>query len=286
MGKVLGGFFEGAIRFHAPQLEGVLRPNGLDGIANFSIIPPAIKAQVANTLQFGIMLHGEATKSWADIAIALHHQQHSRIHGRCSELREIYLQQPANESARYVMKQGKFLSKMPELDSVDQVFQLALSKLSEASEARIFQLTFHAPLRIASHAVKGVGQQLPWPTLGAVLESIATHLRIKQPDLAEKLGIDENWKPSVVSGQAQALCFAADPARQIECDYPSSTARPQRPDQAHRAQRPKQVRGIIGTLLYTATGDKQEQMLLYWGQWTGVGQKTTAGFGSYTFSFS
>lgn len=282
MGKVLDGFFESAVRFHAPHLEGILRPHGLDEIANFSILPPPVNKPLADSVRFSIMLHGTAAKSWMDIAIALNQHQYSGIHGRRSKLQELSLQQPESHRAIYLMRQGKFLPYMPELKNSDHLFQLASKNLSETKETRLYQLVFHSPLRIASRGAKGIEQQLPWPTLGGILESIAAHLRVKQPQLAEQLGIDKAWHASSAAEQTQALCFAAEPASQQECEYPSSVSRPERPDQAHGAQRPKTIRGIVGTLIYPATGGKQEQMLLHWGQWTGVGQKTTAGFGNYT----
>ena len=149
--------------------------------------------------------------------------------------------------------------------------------------ARLYRLDFHSPLRIASHKFKG-REQIPVPTLGGILDSIALHMRAKQPRLAEQLGIDKTWKASSVAEQTQALCCADKLASQPECAFPSSKARPERREES-RKNHPQSIRGIIDSFIFPATCGKQEQMLLYWGQWTGVGQKTTAGFGNYTLSF-
>jgi hypothetical protein len=285
LGKVLGSFFESAIKNHRPGLDIVLRPRGIEETANFMILPPPIDHISIAPMRFGIMLYGTAVNHWLLFAQALLIQQKNHIHGHRCDIQEMRLIQPENESTFSVMNNGKLIENEPALENESDIFQRAVQRLANEPLPSMYYLTFKTPFRIASRSAKGIGQDLPWPTLGQILLSVAGLLRARLPYFANELGIDSNWKPSEEAQAIQPTTLDTDPARQSEWDYPSRTPRPGREIEHNSTGKPTQIRGITGTLAYQATNDRQEWMLLYWGQWVGVGQKTTAGFGSYALIY-
>ena len=142
MGKVLGSFFESAVKDHAPQIERLLRPNGLNEIANYSIYLPPLQDTQADSLSFGIILHGAAVNSWMDIAMALHRQQGNGIHGMRSKLHGLSLRQPESQHTIYLMQQGRFFSQIPALENSDRLFQFASQRLSASNECAVIPTRF------------------------------------------------------------------------------------------------------------------------------------------------
>ena len=78
------------------------------------------------------------------------------------------------------------------------------------------------------------------------------------------------WRATPAQWATEPLTPAADPAREVVAPYATRD---------HRFTAP----GLIGTLVYPSHAPALEAALLYWGQWLGVGQKTTMGFGSYVW---
>lgn len=286
LGGVLHGYVEGAVKHHAPHLLPVLRPNGDNRAAHFAILPPPVSPSLDCELRFGVMLFGAASDMWPQFAQALLAQQDRQINRREARIRAAWLQQPGGAS-HAIVAQGQWLGSEPELAPGYIWPGLAMAGLDHGAVPCVFQLTFRSPLLLASRKAQRerlfACGTLPWPTLGSVLDSIAQRLRELEPGLAGSLGISPAWKASAASHDCAALTPAADAARQEMWPY-ASTPRSAGDNATASAHRKLLIPGIIGTLAYPASGEEHEHALLYWGQWLGVGQKTTMGWGSYALS--
>jgi FAD/FMN-containing dehydrogenase len=149
--------------------------------------------------------------------------------------------------------------------------------------ARLHIIALRSPLLLASRSAAREGLQrfgnLPWPSLGSLLDSIAQRLRSLEPQLGRQIGIGGHWSASEATRHILPLTPAHDPARQIQWTYRAAARGASDP-------RPRSIvlPGIVGTLVYPAGADPIEAALLHWGQWTGAGQKTTLGCGQYHWS--
>ncbi|KDB50828.1 hypothetical protein X805_35720 [Sphaerotilus natans subsp. natans DSM 6575] len=261
-GGVLHGFVERAAMNHAPELLPLLRPGGRQAPAHFAVLPPPVtdgpQAESADEddpepLDFGIVLFGALAEQADELAQALRMQCASRLHGRLARLGEVRV--------------------------IDAPSHLPALAVEPASAIRLHRLELRAPLLLASGSATHAGwrqyRHLPWPSLGSVLESIAARLRVLAPTQAAQLGLDAlparlRWRAAPAQWQIEPLTPASRPAREIVLPYQTR--------EHHLAPS-----GLIGTLIYPSHHPEQEAALLYWGQWVGVGQKTTMGFGSYAW---
>jgi hypothetical protein len=258
LGGVLHGFVEGAILNHAPQWLGHLRPLGDQGPAGFTIhAPPATTdATPGDMLRFGVVLFGTLGEAVEDVGQAMAAQCARRLQGRVARLIDV------------------------------QVIEPDLSATAFRTASRLHRLTLRSPLLLASRGASREGLrthgQLPWPSLGSVLDSIAQRARLLEPSLARLIGLTSDWRASEVQRATEALTPASAPAQQVAWTYSATPRRSQRSTEPpSRRQLP--LPGIVGTLLYPASDDPLESALLHWGQWIGVGQKTTMGCGSYVW---
>lgn len=260
LGGVLHGFVEGAVLNHAPQWLEHLRPLGDQGPAGFTVHAPPAGAVPDDRLRFGVVLFGTLGDAAPDIAQALQGQCQRRLQGR---------------AARVIGWQV-----------IDPVAVAAPMAEGIPARPRLHRLTLRSPLLLASRGAAREGLkvhgQLPWPTLGSVLDSVAQRLHMLEPSLARTLALPEDWRASAVQRATEAMTPAGAPAQQIAWTY---SATPRRHDHDDRAPARRQLplTGIVGTLLYAASDDPLEAGLLHWGQWIGVGQKTTMGCGSYVW---
>jgi hypothetical protein len=283
LGGALHGFVEGGVKNHAPHLLPVLRPNGPNEAAHFMILPPPLGVQLGEVIRFAVVLYGTVTEAWPVLLRALLDQQSSGLNGRNIRIVQAWCANPGGE-AFPLLEQGQLLEYPDELP-VTRSFQAMVAEAPEGEEARSFhRLAFRSPLLLASRKAQRDRERmsagLPWPSLGAVLDSIAGRMRAMESELADALGLPSDWiAPDSARGIAP-LTPAASPAQQIEWDY-TSTPRTN-PDESPATRRSLPIQGIVGDLIYPATGIEFEQQLLYWGQWLGVGQKTTMGCGSYS----
>jgi len=286
LGGVLHGYVEGAVKHHAPHLLPVLRPNGDNRAAHFVILPPPVNQTITCELRFGVMLFGAATQVWRQIAQSLLARQAQQINRREVRIRAAWLQQPGNP-VQALVADGCPLEALPRLETPETLYRRLYAAQHPERIRRIHTLTFRSPLLLASR--KAQRERLPatgvlhCPTLGAVLDSIARRMIELEPGLADTISLPPGWKTSASSRAIAALTAAADPAKQVEWEYAST---PRNADNAANAHRKLRVPGIVGALSYPASDDKLEFALLYWGQWLGVGQKTTMGCGNYTLSSS
>lgn len=259
-GGVLHGFVERAVMNHAPALLPLMRPDGRQGLARFMVLPPPDSGVGGDEegwqLTFGLMLFGDLADHVATLIDALAAQCAHRLQGHPARLLSAdFHDAPTHPPALPVQA------------------------------VRLHRLVLRSPLLLASGGATHAGMrrhgQLPWPPLGSVLESIAARLRSLAPDLALDLGFDaadvapgfqpQRWRASPAQWQTEPLTPAADPAREIVSPYAT---------RSHRLDTP----GLIGTLCFLSSEPALECTLLYWGQWLGVGQKTTMGFGSYVWT--
>jgi len=106
------------------------------------------------------------------------------------------------------------------------------------------------------------------PSLHRVLAAVAERLHTMEPALAAAIGLQYDWQPPGVD--ALPLPLAEGMARQVNWEYRTS-------------QHTVPVPGLIGNLTFRAAPDPMTGVLLDIGQWLGLGQKTTFGFGNYVY---
>lgn len=246
-GGVLHGFVERAAMNHAPALLSLMRPEGRQGLARFTILPPP--EGCGDELAFGLMLFGDLADHAAPLVDALARQCAHRLHGRPTRL---------------------LAAEVHDAPACTPALPVPVSAI------RLHRLVLRSPLLLASGSATHAGLrrhgQLPWPPLGSVLESIAARMHALAPVLAQELlGPSDRWQASPAQWHAEPLTPAADPAREVVARYATRT---------HRLDTP----GLLGTLCYLSEAPEVESALLYWGQWLGVGQKTTMGFGSFVWT--
>ena len=259
-GGVLHGFVERAVMNHAPALLPLLRPAGRQALASFTIVPPpwrdaappvATGPDDDGRLTFGLVLFGALAQRSDALTEALAAQCARRLHGR-----------PARLIAA---------------ETHDAPLHPPASPVDPPGAIRLHRLVLRSPLLLASGGATHDGLRrhghLPWPPLGSVLESVAARMRTLAPARADDLGLTPapgRWRATPAQWATEPLTPAADPAREVVAPYATRD---------HRFTAP----GLIGTLVYPSHAPALEAALLYWGQWLGVGQKTTMGFGSYVW---
>lgn len=251
-GGVLHGFVERAVMNHAPALLPLMRPDGRQGLARFMVLPPPDSGVGGDEdgwqLTFGLMLFGDLADHVATLIDALAAQCAHRLQGHPARMLSAdFHDAPTHPPA------------LP------------------AQAVRLHRLVLRSPLLLASGGATHAGLrrhgQLPWPPLGSVLESVAARMRTLAPALADDLGLTPSpgrWRAAPAQWASEPLTPAADPAREVVVPYATRD---------HRFTPP----GLIGTLIYLSHEPALEAALLYWGQWLGVGQKTTMGFGNYVW---
>ena len=287
IGGALHGFVEGATLAHAPQLLALLRPGGQNDAARFAVHAPPVGTTFEESVRFGLVLFGDASQAWPVLVRALIGQSAQRFHGRTTRIERASMQNPGGEPVP-VVESGRLIDPTPQTESPSAWLQRVAAAGDAGVDERSFHvLNFRSPLLLASRYQVRVRLpqtgSLPWPTLGQLLDSVARRMCALEPDLARVAGCGPEWRASDAAHLIEPLTPAADPARQVVWAY-NSTPRA-RQDQAVRpGRRTVPVPGVLGTLVYRATADAVERQLLYWGQWLGVGQKTTMGFGSFVLS--
>ncbi len=288
LGGVLHGYVEGAVKNHDPHILPVLRPGGADGIAHFMILPPPMTITVEGALRFAVMLYRDAAKAWPIIVRALIEQQVSRLNGRLFAFRRAWCSTVDGERHDLV-RQGRLIE-FPEGPPVHRCLESLAALAQPHHPARgFYRLNFRTPLLLASRKAQRererIAHGLPWPTLGSVLDSIAARCRQLEPELAAAIGLPETWQAPAVAHALHAYTPAGRPARQIEWLY-SSTPRQalDTPPDPARERRSLVVRGLLGELGYPVPDIPHAAALLHWGQWLGVGQKTTMGCGHYVLA--
>jgi hypothetical protein len=260
----------------------MLRPHGPNAAAHFMIIPPPLTPPVSNHLRFAIMLYGNLANALPALLSALLEQQHSGLHGHHIQIQQACSAHPGGE-ALPLMAHGQRLA-YPEGQPPRLDLQTAVAHIQAASGPTAhYRLSFRSPLLLASRKAQREPERLsnglPWPSLGAILDSIADRLRAMEPDLANGLGLTADWRAPEHTRGIEALTPAANPAQQVAWAYTSTPRDGEASTPPTRRTLP--IFGIVGDLIYPATGLTHEHQLLYWGQWLGVGQKTTMGCGSY-----
>lgn len=295
VGGALKGFIESATRAHAPHLLGLLRPGGENHFANFAVHAPPVGATFEEPLRCGLMLFGEATEEWPVLVDALIKQTAKRFNGRVALIEFASMQQPGSEPIP-VIRSGQLIDPKPQQPESQWAWLSSVAAVGDSGvgEQMLHVLTFRSPLHVASHdqarvhlpqsnpltkpqwqllregrVVTMKAGSLPWPTLGQLLDSLADRMNALEPELARASGVRPGWRASKTTHLVAPLTPAADPARQIVWLYKPKVPAP----------------GILGTLIYRASGDPVERQLLHWGQWLGIGQRTTMGCGSFVLSF-
>lgn len=284
VGGALHGFVEGATLAHAPQLLGLLRPGGQNDAARFAVHAPPVGTTLDESLRFGLVLFGAASQAWPLLVNALIEQTAQRFHGRTARIESASMQQPGGEPVP-VVESGRLIDPTPQTESPSAWLQRVAAAGDAGLDERSFHvLNFRSPLLLASRYQVRVRLpqlgSLPWPTLGQVLDSVARRMHALEPELARVTGCAPEWRASDTAHLIKPLTPAADPARQVVWAY-SSMPRARQGQAGRPDRRTVPVPGILGTLVYRTTADAVERQLLYWGQWLGVGQKTSMGCGAY-----
>ncbi len=285
LGGVLHGFVEGGVKRHAPHLLPVMRPHGLHAAAHLMILPPPLGHPEVETMKFAIVLYGELATAWPVLVRALMEQQDSGFQGRRMRIKQAWCTNPAGETFA-LLEQGQLIEFPDGLPVALDIRSMVDEANAGLGPTNIHRLTFRSPLLLASGKAqrdpRRLANGLPWPTLGSVLDSIADRMHVLEPELAAALGLSPDWAAPESARCIQPMTPAAAPARQIEWQY-TSTPRSNTGD-APTPRRTLPVPGLVGELIYPATGIEHESQLLHWGQWLGVGQKTTMGCGSYALA--
>lgn len=294
LGGVLHGLLEAAALHQAPALLARLRPAGLQAPAAFALQAPPIgdddlvrhtDSTEAMMLRFSVLLYGTADSAWPEVLQALHaHRQH-RLQGRHFSLTAVSATAPGLPTWR-VWHENQLLTHADVLRAAvrsQALTEAALTSLRHTGLG-LHRLQLRAPLLLASRGAARAGLQrhgsLPWPTLAQVLDSISQRLRVLEPGLFHHLGLDASWRAGPNACRAEALTPATRAAYQVEWIYRSTS----RSDPPGSGPRSIALPGLLGTLVYLASGDPREAALLEWGQWLGVGQKTTLGCGQYRWT--
>ncbi|MBU0500012.1 MAG: CRISPR system precrRNA processing endoribonuclease RAMP protein Cas6 [Gammaproteobacteria bacterium] len=285
LGGVLHGFVEGGIKNHAPHLLPVLRPQGSNQLAEMMIQPPPFGEPIRDHLRFGIILYGTSAGAWPVILRALLEQQSNGINGRYIQIVQVWSINPLGQ-AYLLVEQGRLLEGVEEPPITHNIQSLADSTPAGNGFAAFYRLAFRSPLLLASRKAQRdrerIAHGLPLPGLGSVLDSIAARLRALEPELADALNLPPDWTTPQAMRHIEPLTPAASPVQQIAWEY-SATPRSTPDTEEHQppGRRTLLIPGIVGDLLYHPTGIEHEHTLLHWGQWLGVGQKTTMGCGCY-----
>jgi hypothetical protein len=283
LGGALHGFVEGGVKNHAPHLLPVLRPQGPHQFAEMMIQPPPFGEAEADPLRFGVVLYGTSAAAWPVLLRALLEQQSNGLNGRPIAITRAWHITPVDQPLPLI-EEGRLLEGVED-PPISRHIQ-ALADATPTTIAAIHRLSLRSPLLLASRKAQRererIAHGLPWPSLGAVLDSIATRLRALEPGLADALDLPPGWSAPQDLRHIAPLIMADAPARQIQWEY-SATPRSAVDTEAFvsAGRRTLRIPGIVGDLLYPATGIDHEHSLLYWGQWLGVGQKTTMGCGCY-----
>lgn len=290
LGGALHGFVESGVKNHAPHLLPVLRPDGPNQAAHFMILPPPLGEILPDSLRFGIMLYGASAWACPVLLRALLEQQSSGLNGRPIRIAQAWSANPFGD-AHALLERGKLIDGAEDLPMVRQVQVYPGPTTRGEGSSTLYRLSFRSPLLLASRKAqrdrRRLADGLPWPSLASILDSIADRIRSLEPELAEALNLPPEWSAPEALRDLEPLTPAGSPARQIAWEY-SATPRPA-PDKEESppaARRTLTLPGIVGDLIYPVTGIEHEQTLLHWGQWLGVGQKTTLGCGHYTLTYS
>lgn len=296
LGGVLHGVVEAALLAHAPQTLALLRPQGDQALARFALQAPPPQS-LPDTLEglpitFGITLFGPAAVQWPALVDALLLQASKRIQGRSVSWLQVDLHRPGSPAP--VLAWSRQAGWCEAAAAVgDAGAQAPAHPLPGGASCRLHRIDLHSPLLLASRSAAreqlAVHGQLPWPSLGSVLDSMAQRLITLEPALAAELGLIGRagsgvaWSAGPEARSIAPLTPADQPARQVQWTYQASArSRPGSPP------RRLVLPGITGSLIYPASADaprcRLEAALLYWGQWLGLGQKTTLGCGRFTWT--
>ncbi|BDI05763.1 CRISPR system precrRNA processing endoribonuclease RAMP protein Cas6 [Sphaerotilus microaerophilus] len=296
LGGVLHGMVEAGVLAHDPAILEVLRPAGAQAPARFSVQAPPVDAPGNNAvepttdvgagfeLSFGVLLFGAAVPFWPRVLSALLLQARNRLHGRQIDYTNATVVTPGSEPTSVWYEGATTIKHLPDL-RLAWARQHAALQADADSLPRLHHLLLRSPLLLASRSAAREGLQrygqLPWPSLGSVLDSIAQRLIALEPELAQALQIGPGWSSGPATRSVMPLTPAQSPAEQIVWTY-RAAARGVHPPRSRSLELP----GIVGTLIFPGGNDPLERALLHWGQWIGVGQKTTMGCGQYVYRAS
>jgi hypothetical protein len=283
LGGALHGFIERALSNFAPQLEPVLRPNGPDEMAFFTLLCPPFEHKVEGHLSFGITLFGQAQQVWQPLMHAILAQCGANLNGQLIKLIKVRLERPGGLPIT-VFDVSQTDDDV--LDEADNLNALAVPLWNPVSAGTLHALNFRVPLLVASRgAQRGSVREieaLPWPTLGALLDSLAKRIQTLEPALAQTIELVDGWRAPDYTHAAHCMTWAAAPAKQVQWRYASEPKNRAGRKRVDSKQRALTLPGIVGTLMYVCSLSPTETTLLDIGQWLGVGQKTTMGYGSYS----
>lgn len=296
LGGALHGLVEAAVLNQDPGVLAELRPGGDQAPAHFLIQAPPIDLAgpddlalegdrgVARELTFGVVLFGRAEALWPRVLSALLRHAPNRLNGRALDYLHASVCSPGGEVTTVWKKGDQGFSDLPE-SQVGWLERQAAStgRATGAPQApRLHHLHLRSPLLLASRGATRQGLQrygqLPWPSLGSVLDSIAQRLVVLEPELAQVLGVGAGWSAGSAARSVMPLTPASDPAAQVVWPYQGSP-RGVHPPRPRSLPKP----GIVGQLIYPSGTDPLEAELLHWGQWLGLGQQTTMGCGQYVY---
>jgi CRISPR-associated endoribonuclease Cas6 len=286
LGHSLHGFFEAALINYRPELLSQLRPNGENELAFYAMrvpwshsLPESSLYDDALDLSFGILLCGSAQYTWPSMIAALHAQSAHGLDGYSFKIVSIavgFAGLPAQEV--FDAQDGLFKT------TLNHPAELAIgywreryayfSDLVRRQRESSVTLRFNEPLLLASNAAQIKAQasntSLLSPSLNQVLKSI--HARgTALAGLPDSL-IDVALTPTKVVQSTSNF-------ESLTIPYASARSR------ERGNHKPNfNLLALNGSVTYTGAFVASELLLLELGQWLGVGQKTTIGFGAYQLS--
>ena len=265
IGGALHGFVDGKVSKHAPQVYSILKPAGQNENARIAIEAPPYNQKISTSFRFGVVLFREATQSWNVIAQALIElATEKEFNNRSIKINSATICQPGSPIQAAALE-GRLIEPAPKHDSPVSWIRRVRTADHHPQELalRMHCLDFRSPLLVGSRDNIRPNNEVPWPSLKTVLDSIAKRM-VLEPELAETIGITHGW---CASDRLKYIYPFYALAKQITWRYKGNP-----------------MPGIVGRLIYTAALSSPELALLEWGQWLGVGQKTTMGCGRYVYT--
>lgn len=265
-GGVWHGMVEGALAIHAPSLLALLtQGRGGHQRAFYALMPPLdddalYSASAPRT--WSLILYGQACQHWHQILLALLEPHalklgHSRVSVRIRKIESLHPQ--FGTSSIYDMDVGR-------LGEVAVPIHVALHDHCPTNGAALQLLT---PVNISLEKLRPMGLHEAPIALERWIKALRRRLSELEPELAEQFEFDgASWQK-----QERALRdvdVASFDLAVLACRWKSRT----KSDSVL-------LRGQTGRMRFDGEIPARTHALLDLGQWLGIGQKTTMGFGWY-----
>jgi hypothetical protein len=286
LGNSLHGFFEAALINYRPELVGQLRPQGENELASYAIRAPwayslaeSIDYEDSVALSFGILLCGNCLYSWPSVIAAMHAQSAHGLDGHFFRIDSVtvgFAGLPGEQV--FDGQDGLYKSTLNHAPSLGIDYWRErfayFSDLVQRQPQSSVTLTFNEPLLLASNAAQLKAQAQDVSLLPPSFAQLLKSIQVRAETLA---GLPEEL---ILSGATPTLVEQGE-ANFERLAIPHASARSR-----ERGNRKPNftLPALRGSITYTGAFTATDFLLLELGQWLGVGQKTTIGFGAYQLS--